>query len=118
MSRESDKSRTAPKPPGSMASTKAIRQAVKDGRLVTAMMPWGESISGYVCGADDFHWVLVLANGDTVLVHKSTPAVSISKTRTYQTEPEEARTMIEEATSSFRAFVLRADSTLRAVVNT
>ena len=95
---------------GSAASDKAMFFAAKDGRLITAYMPGGDEIEGYLCGVDDYHWTLVTTDGDTVLIHKTIPAVRISANRTFRTEHEEVAARIEQATSSFRALAANRTS--------
>lgn len=80
--------------------------AVRHGRLITAHLPSGDQVEGYLSGADDYHWVLFTRDNHTVLIHKSNPAVMISNVRTYHSEDEDLARMIEEATSAYRAFLL------------
>lgn len=56
---------------GSSESRREVGFAVKLGKLVTAHLPSGREIVGYVYGGDDYHWKIVSPDLCTHLVHKS-----------------------------------------------
>lgn len=87
---------------GSDVSERQIAFAVRDGKAVTAMLPDGRGLRGYVIGIDDYHWVIIEPDTEQVhLVHKSSPVLSIAKDSTLDGEPK----AIKEACSSFRSKV-------------
>ncbi len=82
--------------------------AVKHRRLVLVptVVVEDEPLSGYISGADDFHWVIVDRDGVIHLVHKTTHCLSIHPDRTLAQEPDEIREPLEAATGPYRTFVL------------
>ena len=70
--------------------------------MVTATLPNGQQVYGYVMGSDDYHWALVTLEEDVVLVHKSAPALRIENSTSTQEQSDRIKTM----TSGFRQFVM------------
>lgn len=86
---------------GSSFSDKQIAASVKDGKRVTVVLLNGQAVSGYVCGADDYHWGLTSSDGSITLVHKSA-GMTIAAESTIDTEPESVKALV----SVYRKFVL------------
>lgn len=74
---------------GSAMSTKQLARTAIDGRLVTFRFPFGgETVQGYLCGMDDFHWMVITAQGEKHLIHKgSASVIHLSDVSTYSDEP-------------------------------
>jgi hypothetical protein len=87
---------------GSHFSDRQIAQAVKDGKPLRVAFPDGESIEGWVYGADDYHWGIVDAGGTTHLIHKSAPRVTVLD-HYYSDLPE----VVEKIAGPFRDWVMR-----------
>ena len=88
---------------GSFHSDRQVAFAVRDGKAVTAIIATGEQITGWVFGADDYHWSIVTADGGIVLVHKSSPALKIHRTPSLSTAPASIQSLV----SRFRDALLR-----------
>lgn len=88
---------------GSAQSDRQVAYAVRDGKAVTATLATGEKITGFVFGADDYHWSIVAKSGDVFLVHKSSPALKIHSESTIET----ATAAIQKMVAVFRSAVLR-----------
>lgn len=85
-----------------MSSTQLARTVV-DGKLVTFHVPV-LPISGYICGMDDFHWMVVTPQGKLFLVHKASASViQISDQTTYEDESE--HDSLDGIVGPFRRFV-------------
>lgn len=78
--------------------------AVREGRLVTATLPSGCEVSGYVCGWDQYHWDLIDTELRHCLVHKSNPLVRIAATNTYDQDPQRDQ-MEDQGIRRFRRWV-------------
>lgn len=63
---------------GSEFSDRQIAHAVRDRKMVKAILPNGEEVSGFIYGSDDYHWGIVSCEGATVLVHKSGVCLEIT----------------------------------------
>ena len=88
---------------GSAMSTKQLARTVLDGRLLTFTPLVGEPITGYLCGMDDFHWMVVTPYGSKHLVHKaSAPVIDFGDCR-YIEEPDHP--VLEKVVGPFRRFV-------------
>jgi hypothetical protein len=87
---------------GSSFSDKQIYRSVKDSRPVTVTLPDGDTLTGWICGADLYHWGVADAAGDVHLVHKSVPSVKVSSSD-LTSIPE----LVEKIVAPFRASVLR-----------
>lgn len=84
-------------------STKQLARTVIDGRLLTFTPLVGEQITGYLCGMDDFHWMVITPSGSTHLVHKaSAPVIDFGLCR-YPEEPN--LRLLEKVVGPFRRFV-------------
>jgi hypothetical protein len=57
---------------GDQLSTDQISWAVRKRQRVTAHLP-GQTVEGYIFGADRFHWSLVTADVEVYLIPKQTP---------------------------------------------
>lgn len=69
-------------------SDRQIERSVLDGKKITATLASGHEVVGYVCGKDDYHWMLVALNAEsTMLVHKSAPLIHINGRSTLDEEP-------------------------------
>jgi hypothetical protein len=85
-------------------SSKQLARTVIDGRQLTFTPLVGNPITGYLCGMDDFHWMVVTATGTKHLVHKaSAPVIDFSDLATYQDEP--LRDSLDGVVGPFRRFV-------------
>lgn len=93
---------------GSSTSDKQIARAVKDYlRVSFKMFSDSPPISGWVCGADDYHWVAYTEQQMTLLVHKSCPLVTINNTPLDEMRmDEEMREKIREAVDPYRNYVM------------
>lgn len=94
---------------GDVMSRKQLERTVRDGRLVTFVFPHPtvEPITGYVCGMDSFHWLVVDADGTKSMVHKGQVArIDLHDEKTYDDEPN--HTLLETVVAPFRAFCERA----------
>ncbi len=89
-------------------SSKQLARTVIDGRKIT-LVPHGDSeatISGYLCGLDDYHLFLVMSDGEKLLVSKGGIfTIRFAREATYN--DEENREELEAIVGPFRAFVLR-----------
>lgn len=86
-------------------SSKQLARTVIDGRRITLHVPGFEGpINGYLCGMDDFHWMVVTSVGEKYLVHKaSASAIHIADESTY--DSERCRGTLECVVGPFRRFV-------------
>ena len=91
---------------GSEMSSKQLARTVVDGRLLTFHLSTGDSIVGYLCGMDDFHWMIVTLDGGRHLIHKGAAAlIDIASESTY--DEEHHNSDLEEIISPFRQVVER-----------
>lgn len=67
-------------------STKQLRQSVRHGRKITVTSA-GTTITGYLCGMDDFHLMVIEPDGRKHLVHKVGTIISLADESTYDSEP-------------------------------
>lgn len=94
----------APRPRrGSSQSDRVVAYSVRDGKQVTASLANGRDVTGFIFGADDFHWSIITEDGQTVLVHKSCPSLLVSQFATIATAPGSVQALV----ASFRAAVMR-----------
>ena len=79
-----------------------MARTVLDGKQVTFKWPSsGAEITGYLCGMDDFHWMVIEPSTTKHLVHKgSAPLISFAGTKTYDDEPN--RKALEQVIAPFR----------------
>lgn len=90
---------------GASLSDKQVAYSVRDGQQVTAYLDGHEPVTGYVYGADDYHWALVTPDLGRYLIHKSTHLM-FGREDTYATEPNHDG--LEQLVGPFRAWVLAA----------
>lgn len=96
----------ASKKQGNEMSTKQVARTVLDGTAITfSFPPSDKQITGYVFGADDYHWAVVEPNGDRHLVHKGAPIVTLLSTRKLHAEPNAEA--LEPLVAPFRRYVER-----------
>lgn len=88
---------------GSAESRREVGFSVKLGRIVTAHLPSGREICGYVYGGDDYHWKIVGPDLDTHLVHKSA-SLSFGP-QSYAGEPMRAE--LERLVGPYRDHLMR-----------
>lgn len=88
---------------GASLSDKQVAYSVRDGQQVTAYLAGHEPVTGYVYGADDYHWALVTAELDRYLIHKSTHLM-FGREDTYAAERHHDE--LEKLVGPFRAWVL------------
>jgi len=100
---------------GSAMSDRQMARAAVDGRLITFIQELrasyaeqDRSISGFLVGADDYHWMIVpeeFSNPEqdlpVVLVHKSCPFVMISPSTRLSGRPKSFRTKVGEIGRGF-----------------
>lgn len=87
---------------------KQLFRSVTEGRLVTCYVSHPEfgPVQGYVCGMDDFHWMLVTPDGEKYLLHKGSIAViELHDDSTYAAEDN--RRDLEQVVAPFRGWVER-----------
>ena len=88
---------------GSEAAVRQVGWAVRLGRRVTAHLPSGHAIEGYVFGSDDYFWLVVGSELDTHVIHKS---CSLSfGAESYADEPR--HTDLERLVAPYRERVMR-----------
>lgn len=88
---------------GSEASRREVGWSVKLGRLVTAHLPGGSTIAGYVYKSDDYHWMLVDQELNTHAIHKSC-SLSFGPA-SYAQEPRHGE--LERLVAPYRDHVMR-----------
>lgn len=92
---------------GSASSDRQIARAVKERLRVTFQIANYPAVSGWVCGVDDYHWVVATEQGTTLLIHKSCPLVTITTTSLDDANLKRgALESITQATEPFRNRVL------------
>lgn len=89
---------------GSAMSSKQLARTVLDGKKVAFRFASGETVEGYLCGMDDFHWMVVTPEGSKHLVHKgSASIITLADIASYASEPK--RSDLEQVVGPFRRFV-------------
>lgn len=86
---ESARRRPTARYTGAELSDKQVDWSVYHGQLVTAYLAGGHSVTGYVYGADRYHWSLVSGDLDTYLVPRSS-ALAFGPAGSYAAEPRRA----------------------------
>lgn len=83
-------------------SSKQMARTVLDGRMVSFRWPASNAeVTGYLCGMDDFHWMVIEPSTTKHLVHKGqTPMISFATKKTYDGEPNKAA--LEQVIGPFR----------------
>lgn len=89
---------------GSEFSDRQIAHAVRDRKMVKAILPNGEDVSGFVYGSDDYHWGIVTLDDRTLLVHKSATCVEILP---WGVDDRPESSFIREVTEPFRDYVMQ-----------
>lgn len=85
-------------------SSKQLARTVLDGKKVTFRFTSGEMVEGYLCGMDDFHWMVVTSEGRKHLVHKgSASIIDLADDPSYA--DEENHSSLEQVVGPFRRFV-------------
>jgi hypothetical protein len=93
---------------GNAMSTKQVARTVLDGKLITFRPFPAEptfTVCGYVYGMDDYHWAVVESGGQTHLVHKAAPVVTMADESTF--EQESSHESLEKLVGPFRSWVER-----------
>ena len=86
-------------------SSKQLARTVLDGKTVTFNLADGP-LTGYLCGMDDFHWMIVTPYGDKFLIHKASAAsIEISDNPTYEHLSSGMRDSLEVVVAPFRRWV-------------
>lgn len=94
----------ADKARGSAMSSKQLARTVLHGRAVTFRFATGDPITGYLCGMDDFHYMIVTPEGQKHLIHKgSASIITLADTPSYESEP--CHTALEKVVGPFRTYV-------------
>lgn len=116
MGQADDGGKRRPQPKGAAMSTKQMARTVQDGKKVHFRWhPDADGIEGYLCGMDDFHWMVVTPEGRTILVHKgSAPIIDIATEATLHDEP--GRAALEAVITPFRKAMQR-EHNLRPVAD-
>lgn len=92
---------------GASMSSKQLARTVLHGRLLTFRLLTGDSITGYLCGMDDFHWMVVTGEGQKHLIHKASAGlITLADTASFEEEP--LRDELEKIVGPFREFVQRS----------
>jgi hypothetical protein len=88
-------------------SSRQLATTVVEGRMVTFhfLSDALDPIEGYLCGMDDFHWMVVTPLNEKHLIHKSAARVDLHSESTYG--DEDMYSYLEEVVSPFRDFVER-----------
>jgi hypothetical protein len=68
-------------------SSKQLARTVVDGKRVRFTTSAAVAVEGYLCGMDDYHWMVVTPGAEVVLVHKSAPLIEIGVAGMYASEP-------------------------------
>jgi hypothetical protein len=91
-------------------SAKQIARTVIDGKLLT-FRPFATApdftVCGYVYGMDDYHWAVVEPSGQTHLVHKGAPVVTLGLESTFTDEAQHEK--LEQLVGPFRRYIERND---------
>ena len=89
---------------GSAMSSKQLARTVHDGKMLTFHLTTGDDIKGYLCGMDDYHWMIVTTDGEIHLIHKGGAIViDISAQATYHEKHKTAE--LEQVIAPFRDHV-------------
>jgi hypothetical protein len=85
-------------------SSKQLAKTVLDGRRVTFRFPSGEMVEGYLCGMDDYHWMVITSEGKKHLVHKgSASIIDLADINSYSGERKHSD--LERVVGPFRRFM-------------
>lgn len=82
----------------SHVSEKELARTVQEKREVTFTTHTGDTLKGFVCGWDNFHWKIVDHKGFVHLVHKSAPLVTIGAR-------QELKKEVEQVVAPFRSYL-------------
>lgn len=91
--------------PDSGLSKKQLTASAVKGRMVTFHISFTEeTISGYLCGMDDFHWMVITPSGSKHLIHKANVSVvDLLESPTYANE--ENHEELESVVAPFRDWI-------------
>jgi hypothetical protein len=93
---------------GSALSTKQMAKTVVEGRIVEFHMPDASVHSGYLCGMDDYHWMIINREMVKSLIHKAgAPRIVLPDVDSYDEIPPEIRDKMEVLVAPFRDYVQR-----------
>lgn len=104
-----------PSQEGAAMSSKQLARTVKDGKLLTFHLTTGEKIGGYLCGMDDYHWMIATLNAVPHLIHKGGAIViDIAVESTYGRDetPE-----LEKLIAPFRKYITEEVFGIKAVAS-
>lgn len=88
-------------------SSKQLARTVVDGKAITFRFVSGEPITGYLCGMDDFHWMVITSSCEKHLIHKgSASIITMADVSSYEQEPD--REALESIVGPFRNYVASA----------
>lgn len=92
-------------------STKQLARTVLDGKRLRFRVPADNLhhpfLEGYLCGMDDFHWMIVTPEGHTHLIHKgSASVITIGDEPAYA--DEDRHDELEKLVGPFRTWVEQA----------
>lgn len=91
-------------PAGNRMSSKQLARTVLDGRRVTFRCDADIEIVGYLCGMDDFHWMVVTPEGRVSLIHKGRASIiTFADEPSFDTEP--LRADLDAIVGPFRLYV-------------
>lgn len=96
---------------GAAMSRRQLEQAVLAGRRLTIRGDGGWTVTGYLAGLDDYHYLIVSDEGgvrQTRLVHKSAPLVDVDVTPTYDLHRTE---WLESIIGPFREAIINRRTT-------
>lgn len=89
---------------GSGMSSKQLARTARDGKLLTFHLATGETIQGYLCGMDDYHWMIVTTDAVVHLIHKGGAIlIDIASTSTYSDKHSSPE--LDKIIAPFRRFV-------------
>lgn len=94
----------APRRVGSSMSNKQLARTVLDGKPVTFRFAKDDQVTGYLCGMDDFHWLIIESSGEKHLIHKgSAPRITLGDSASYADEANIK--ILEQVIGPFRRYV-------------
>ena len=71
-------------------SSRQLARTVLDGRLLRFSLTSGSAIEGYLCGMDDYHWMVVTSSVEKHLIHKGATTHVTLLDASYDTEEKHA----------------------------
>lgn len=88
---------------GNAMSDKQLARTVLDGRKITVVTVARE-VTGYLCGMDDFTYMVISPEGRKSLVHKTGSVIELDDDCTYADEPK--HDILESVVGPFRAHLI------------